>query len=78
MSENAYYIDLLSLYLKSDTLIKADILNLPSFNRSEAMNLIMFYKTMVVSSRTLQMNDYIKANEKILNVLRKDYHLKNE
>ena len=78
MSTNAYYIDLLNLYLKSDTLIKADILNLPSFNRNEVSNMVMFYKTMVVSSRTLQMNDYIKTNEQILQILRKDYHLKNE
>src|SRR6185369_2666511 len=36
MSANAYYLDLLNLYLSSDTLIKAEILNLPSFNRNEA------------------------------------------
>lgn len=78
LSPNANYIDLLNLYLKSDTLIKADILNLPTFSRSEASNMIMFYKTMTVSSRTLEMNDYIKVNEKILKVLRNDYHLKNE
>src|SRR6188472_1495273 len=63
MSANAYYLDLLNLYLSSDTLIKADILNLPTFNRNEAANMVMFYKTMMVSSRTLQMNDYIKTNE---------------
>lgn len=78
INPNAYAIDLINLYLTSDTLIKADILNLPSFNKSETMNMIMFYKTMVISSRTLQMNDYIKINEKILHVLRKDYHLNNE
>ncbi len=78
MSENAYYLDLLNLYRKSDTTIKANILNLPSFNRSEAANMVMFYKTMLVSSRTLQMNDYTKANTKILKVLRENYHLGNE
>ncbi len=78
MSANAYYLDLLNLYLGSDTLIKADILNLPTFNRSEAANMVMFYKTMMVSSRTLQMNDYIKTNEKILEALRKNYPLKND
>jgi hypothetical protein len=77
MSANAYYLDLLKLYLSSDTLIKADILNLPTFNRNEAANMVMFYKTMMVSSRTLQMNDYIKTNEKILQALRKNYSLKN-
>jgi hypothetical protein len=78
MSANAYYLDLLNLYLSSDTLIKADILNLPTFNRNEAANMVMFYKTMMVSSRTLQMNDYIKTNEKILQALRKNYPLKND
>jgi len=65
MRENASYLDLLNLYRKSDTVIRANILNLPSFDRGEAANMVMFYKTMVVSSRTLQMNDYIKANIKI-------------
>jgi len=78
MSANAYYLDLLNLYLSSDTLIKAEILNLPSFNRNEAANMVMFYKTMIVSSRTLQMNDYIKTNEKILQALRKNYPLKSD
>ena len=78
MNKTEDNIDLVGLYLKSDTTIKANILNLPTFNRSEVSNMVMFYKAMVVSSRTLQMNDYIKDNAKILQVLRKDYHLKNE
>ena len=78
MSPNAYYLDLINLYRNSDMLIKANILNVSAFNRQEVTNMIMFYKTMAVSTRTLQMNDYIKANAKILKVLRKDYHLKNE
>ena len=78
LSPNAKYLDLLNLYSKTDTIIKANILNLPTFKTEEAMNMIVFYKTMLTSSRTLQMNDYIKANAKILEVLRKDYDLKNE
>ena len=73
MSENAYYMDLISGYRKSDTIIKANILNLASFDRVEAANMAMFYKTMLVSSRTLQMKDYINANAKILQVLRERY-----
>jgi len=75
MSANAYYLDLLHLYLDSDTVIKADILNLSTLNREEAANMVMFYKTMMVSTRTLQMNDYVIANHKILNELRKNYKL---
>jgi len=75
LSPNAYYIDLLDIYLKSDTVIKAEILNLPSFNRGEASNMVMFYKTMMVSSRTLQMKNYIQINGKLLATLRKDYKM---
>jgi len=75
---NAYNMDLISEYRKGNTVIKAGILNLPSFDRSEAMNMIMFYKTMLHSSRSLQMNDYIKANHKLLQALRENYSLKNE
>ncbi len=78
IKDNAYYIDLINIYRKSDTIIRANILNLPSFNRVEAANMAMFYKAMLVASRTLQMNDYIKANAKILQVLRENYDLENE
>jgi hypothetical protein len=78
ISENAYYLDLISNYRKSDTIIKANILNLTSFDKIEAANMAMFYKTMLVSTRTLQMKDYIKANTKILQGLRENYNLQNE
>jgi hypothetical protein len=74
MNENAYYMDLIIDYRKSDTTIKANILNLPSFDRIEVANMAMFYKGMLVSSRTLQMKDYTRANTEILRVLREDYH----
>jgi len=75
MSPNAPYLDLLNLYLNSDTLIKANILNPSTFNRGEVANMVMFYKTMMVSSRTLQMNDYVVINHKILSELREKYRL---
>src|SRR5436190_5666518 len=78
LSPNALYMDLLKLYLNTDTFVKANILNPSSFKRNEVANLVMFYKTMAVSSRTLQLNDYIKTNAKLLQVLRKNYHLENE
>jgi len=74
----AYNMDLISQYRKGNTIIKAGILNLSSFDRSEAVNMIMFYKTMLHSSRSLQMNDYIKANHRLLEALRENYSLKNE
>jgi len=74
--QNAYYIDLINEYRKSGEVIKANILNLPSFDRGEVTNMIMFYKTMMASSRSLQMNDYIKTNTKLLQELRREYNLK--
>ena len=75
MSPNATSLDLLNLYQGSNKLIEANILNLSTFNRDEAANMVMFYKTMMVSSRTLQMNDYALINHKILEELRKTYKL---
>src|SRR5436190_255722 len=75
MNPNAAFLDLLNLYQSSSKLIEANILNLSTFNRDEAANMVMFYKTMMVSSRTLQMNDYALINHKILEELRKTYKL---
>jgi len=74
--QNAYYLNLIREYRKGGSVIKANILNLASFDRGEATNMIMFYKTMMASSRSLQMNDYINTNAKLLQELRKNYNLK--
>ncbi len=76
MDENGYNMDLIKRYRADDTLIKADILNLSSFDKGEAVNMIQFYKQMLVSTRTLSMKDYMTANQKLLQELRKEYHLK--
>jgi hypothetical protein len=78
LDEKGYNIDLINKYRKDNSRINANILNLSSFNREETVNMILFYKTMIVSSRTLQINDYIKANSRILQVLRENYSLENE
>ena len=75
---DAYNMDLISQYRKGDTFIKADILNLSTFDRGEVVNMVMFYKAMLHSTRTLQMNDYVKANHKLLQALRDNYSLNNE
>ncbi|HSU29251.1 MAG TPA: hypothetical protein VLJ68_12780 [Chitinophagaceae bacterium] len=74
--ENETAINLINSYRKDNTSIPAGILNLPTFDRGEASNMIAFYKQMLVSTRTLQMNDYIEANRKLLQELRKTYKLK--
>ena len=71
-------LDVLNNYRKSNRTIESKILNLPTFDRGEASNLILFYKQMLVSTRTLQMNNYIITNHKILQVLREIYSLENE
>jgi hypothetical protein len=74
--ENATAINLVNRYRKSSIIITAGILNLASFNKGETSNMISFYKQMLVSTRTLQMNDYIEANRKLLQELRQKYKLK--
>ena len=74
--QTSYNLDLIREYRKNDDIIKADILNLSTFDRGEAANMVMFYKTMLLSTRTLQMNDYITANQKLLQELRLHYKLK--
>ena len=76
MDETAYNIDLIARYRASNTIIKADILNLPSFDKGEVINMILFQKAMMVSTRTLSMKDYITTNQKLLQELRKEYRLK--
>ena len=74
--ENETGINLVHRYRKSNTVIQAGILNLASFERGDVTNMIAFYKQMLVSTRTLQMNDYIKANSRLLQELKKNYKLK--
>ena len=71
-------LDLINNYRQSDRIIESKILNIPSFDRGEASNMILFYKQMLVSTRTLQVNNYIQTNHKILAVLRENYSLENE
>ena len=75
LDENAYNIDLIARYRAGNITFKADILNLPSFDKNEVVNMILFYKTMLVSTRTLPMKDYITASQKLLQELRKEYNI---
>ncbi|RTL57577.1 MAG: hypothetical protein EKK37_16210 [Sphingobacteriales bacterium] len=71
-------LDVINNYSNSNRNTEAGILNANSFDRGEASNMLLFYKQMLVSTRTLQLNNYIKTNHKILEVLRENYSLKNE
>jgi hypothetical protein len=69
-------LNLIGPYLKSNRTINATILNIATLDRSEASNMAQFHKQMLESTRSLQLTDYIKINQKILQVLRKNYPLK--
>ncbi|CAN5324243.1 hypothetical protein BH11BAC5_BH11BAC5_12200 [soil metagenome] len=71
-------LDVINNYCQNNQDIKRNILNIASLDRGEAANLVLFYKQMMVSSRSLQLNNYIVTNHKILQVLRENYSLENE
>jgi hypothetical protein len=74
----ANVLDVINNYRRSNRTIESKILNNSSFDRGEASNLVFFYKQMLVSTRSLQLHDYIITNHKILEVLRKNYSLEDE
>jgi len=65
-------------YEKFNFHTKGRLMNLTALDRNEASNMILFYKQMIVSTRTLQLKDYIIINHKILEELRSNYKLDNE
>ena len=75
---SSYLIDHIENYRHGDQEIKGKILNISSLDRMEACNMIFFYKQMLVSTRSLQLKNYILTNQKILQVLRQEYALENE
>ena len=54
------------------------MLNSASFDRGEAANIAGFYRQLIVSTNSLQLNNYIVNNHKVLEELRKNYSLENE
>ena len=74
-NENAIGLALINSYRQTNSSIEARILNVAAFNREEAANMILFFKQMMVSTRTLQLNSYIITNHKILEELRNKYDL---
>jgi hypothetical protein len=65
-------------YRKGTRKIEGKLLNPSSLDRTEVCNMILFYKQILVSTRSLQLKNYILTNQKILQVLREDYSLENE
>ncbi len=75
---NPTVLEVIKSYSKSNRNVEAKILNTASFDRGEASNTILFYKQMLISTRTLQLNNYIMTNHKILGFLRDTYNIGNE
>jgi hypothetical protein len=62
-------------YSHSNRIITGSILNVASFNRTEAANMVLFMKQLIVSTNSLQLNNYTVDNHKVLQELRKNYPL---
>lgn len=54
----------------------AKLANLGTFNRLEAENVASYYRLMLRASRQLQYKEYKEANQKVLELLRKEFKLK--
>jgi hypothetical protein len=65
-------------YEKYNFHVKGMMRNISTLDRGEASSMILFFKQMLVSTRTLQLSEYVTTNHKILEELRHSYKLKNE
>lgn len=65
-------------YYRGNRIITGTILNVPSLDRTETANLVLFMKQLIVSTNSLQLNNYIRDNKKILKALRANYDIDNE
>lgn len=64
--------------MQSSNLYEGKILHIESIDRVEAANMLLFYKQMLVSTRTLQLNNYSNLNHAILELLKRTYSIENE
>jgi hypothetical protein len=74
----SFLLDLINKYRRENRLIEGTILHVDSLDRKEFCNMLYFYKQMLISTESLQMNNYIVTNRKILQALRENYTLGNE
>lgn len=62
-------------YMAGKIKATGSILNAASFDRSDAANMMGFYRQLIVSTNSLQLYNYIVDNKKVLKELRKTYPL---
>lgn len=72
---NKRVLEVVTDYAAGSQTISAEILNLSSFNRIEAVNMILFYKSLLRVANTRQLKNYINTNHKLLEHLRRNYAL---
>ena len=75
--EDTHYnsLEVINAYRQNTRVIKTEILNLSSFDKKEASNMILFFKQMAMSTQTLQMHNYVATNHQILEELRNTYSM---
>jgi len=71
-------LEVINEYDSGSVVIRAEILNINELDRTEARNMVMFYKQMVFSTRSLQLKNYITTNHQILELLRDLYSLQKD
>lgn len=76
--EDTSALTVVNRYLRSNIIYEGKILHVESIDRTEAYNMVVFFKQMLLSTRTLQLNNYINLNHAILELLRKNYSLESE
>lgn len=65
-----------ALNQKVNASVKGKIPNLDQFNRKEAENLTFYYLLVIRGTRIEQYTEYTNVNYQLLQILRKEYHLK--
>lgn len=70
---NKRVLEVIHDYAIGSQTISGEILNLKSFDRIEAVNMILFHKSLLRVSNTRQLKSYIDTNHKLLQHLRENY-----
>jgi len=63
---------------KGSTAKPGNIVNPATFSRQEAENIASYTRLMLRSTRQIQYKEYAEANHRVLELLRKEFHLRDE
>jgi hypothetical protein len=65
-----------ALSKKKQMSFAGQIMNASTFSRQEAESLVSYYRLLLRSTRQIQYKEYAAANHRVLELLRKEFHLK--